>query len=234
MIIPLPYYREDSLLQKPSENFDYVMTNPPFGKKSSITITNEEGIQKRESLTYERQDFWVTTSNKQLNFVQHVVSMLKADGKAAVVVPDNVLFEGGAGETVRKNLLQKTDLHTILRLPTGLFYAQGVKANVIFFDNKPASKNPWTKEVWIYDFRTNQHFTLKTQQLKYEHLKDFIECYNPKNRFKRKETECFKKFTYEEITARDKTNLDIFWLKDEVIRRYGQSSRSGYLSTGNS
>ena len=206
-------YREDSLLQKPSENFDYVLTNPPFGKKSSITITNEEGIQKRESLTYERQDFWVTTSNKQLNFVQHVVSMLKADGKAAVVVPDNVLFEGGAGETVRKNLLQKTDLHTILRLPTGLFYAQGVKANVIFFDNKPASKEPWTKEVWIYDFRTNQHFTLKTQQLKYEHLKDFIECYNPKNRFKRKETECFKKFIYDEITARDKTNLDIFWLK---------------------
>ena len=208
-------FREDSLLQKPKENYDYVLTNPPFGKKSSITITNEEGNQKRESLTYERQDFWVTTSNKQLNFVQHVVSMLKADGKAAVVVPDNVLFEGGAGETVRKNLLQKTDLHTILRLPTGLFYAQGVKANVIFFDNKPASKNPWTKEVWIYDFRTNQHFTLKTQQLKYEHLKDFIECYNPKNRFKRKETECFKKFTYEEITARDKTNLDIFWLKDE-------------------
>ena len=205
------------MLQKPKENYDYVLTNPPFGKKSSFTITNEEGIQKKDTLSYERQDFWVTTSNKQLNFVQHVVSMLKPDGKAAVVVPDNVLFEGGAGETVRKNLLQKTDLHTILRLPTGLFYAQGVKANVIFFDNKPASKNAWTKEVWIYDFRTNQHFTLKTQQLKYEHLQDFIKCYNPKNRFKRKETECFKKFTYEEITARDKTNLDIFWLKDESL-----------------
>ncbi len=209
--------REDSLLQKPKENYDYVLTNPPFGKKSSFTITNEEGIQKKDTLSYERQDFWVTTSNKQLNFVQHVVSMLKPDGKAAVVVPDNVLFEGGAGENVRKNLLQKTDLHTILRLPTGLFYAQGVKANVIFFDNKPASKNTWTKEVWIYDFRTNKHFTLKTQQLKYEHLQDFIKCYNPKNRFKRKETECFKKFTYEEITARDKTNLDIFWLKDESL-----------------
>ena len=209
--------REDSLLQKPKENYDYVLTNPPFGKKSSFTITNEEGIQKKDTLSYERQDFWVTTSNKQLNFVQHVVSMLKPDGKAAVVVPDNVLFEGGAGETVRKNLLQKTDLHTILRLPTGLFYAQGVKANVIFFDNKPASKNAWTKEVWIYDLRTNQHFTLKTQQLKYEHLQDFIKCYNPKNRFKRKETECFKKFTYEDITARDKTNLDIFWLKDESL-----------------
>ncbi|MBU2445449.1 MAG: SAM-dependent methyltransferase, partial [Bacteroidetes bacterium] len=113
--------------------------------------------------------------------------------------------------------LQKTDLHTILRLPTGIFYAQGVKANVIFFDNKPASKNPWTKEVWIYDFRTNQHFTLKTNTLKYEHLEDFIKSYNPKNRFKRTETEQFKKFTYDEIISRDKTNLDIFWLKDESL-----------------
>lgn len=212
-----PIMREDSLLSKPKLNYDYVLTNPPFGKKSSITITNEEGIQKRETLTYERQDFWVTTSNKQLNFVQHIVSMLKPNGSAAVVVPDNVLFEGGAGETVRKNLLQKTDLHTILRLPTGIFYAQGVKANVIFFDNKPASKTPWTKEVWIYDLRTNQHFTLKTQQMKYEHLEDFVKSYNPKNRFKRKETERFKKFTYDEIIARDKTNLDIFWLKDESL-----------------
>jgi len=136
---------------------------------------------------------------------------------AAVVVPDNVLFEGGAGETVRKNLLQKTDLHTILRLPTGIFYAQGVKANVIFFDNKPAGKTPWTNDIWIYDLRTNQHFTLKTQQMKYEHLKDFIKSYSPKNRFKRTESECFKKFTYDEIVARDKTNLDIFWLKDESL-----------------
>ncbi len=212
-----PIERADSLLTAPSEKFDYVLTNPPFGKKSSITISNEDGTQSKETLTYERQDFWTTTSNKQLNFVQHVRSMLKADGKAAVVVPDNVLFEGGAGETVRRRLLETTDLHTILRLPTGIFYAQGVKANVIFFDNKPASKNPWTKEVWIYDLRTNIHFTLKTQQMKFEDLKDFIDCYNPKNRFKRKETERFKKFTYEEITARDKTNLDIFWLKDESL-----------------
>ncbi|HET54025.1 MAG TPA: SAM-dependent DNA methyltransferase, partial [Ignavibacteria bacterium] len=201
----------------PKTNYDYVLTNPPFGKKSSITITNEEGIQKRETLMYERQDFWVTTSNKQLNFVQHIVSMLKPDGRAAVVVPDNVLFEGGAGETVRKNLLTRTDCHTILRLPTGLFYAQGVKANVIFFDNKPASKTPWTKEVWIYDLRTNQHFTLKTQQMKYEHLEDFVKAYNPKNRFKRTESERFKKFSYDEIISRDKTNLDIFWLKDESL-----------------
>ncbi len=212
-----PIERADSLLAAPSEKFDYVLTNPPFGKKSSITITNEDGTQSKETLTYERQDFWTTTSNKQLNFVQHVRSMLKPDGKAGVVVPDNVLFEGGAGETVRKELLKSTDLHTILRLPTGIFYAQGVKANVIFFDNKPASKNPWTKEVWIYDLRTNIHFTLKTQQMKYEDLKDFIKCFNPQNRFKRKETERFKIFTYDEIIARDKTNLDIFWMKDESL-----------------
>ncbi|MHB8580406.1 MAG: class I SAM-dependent DNA methyltransferase [Ignavibacteriaceae bacterium] len=212
-----PIERADSLLTAPAEKFDYVLTNPPFGKKSSITISKEDGTQSKETLTYERQDFWTTTSNKQLNFVQHVRSMLKSDGKAAVVVPDNVLFEGGAGETVRKRLLETTDLHTILRLPTGIFYAQGVKANVIFFDNKPASKNPWTKEVWIYDLRTNIHFTLKTQQMKFEDLQHFINCYNPKNRFKRKETERFKKFTYDEIAARDKTNLDIFWLKDESL-----------------
>lgn len=212
-----PIERADSLLASPSQKFDFVLTNPPFGKKSSITISNEDGTQSKDTLTYERQDFWTTTSNKQLNFVQHVRSMLKADGKATVVVPDNVLFEGGAGETVRKELLKSTDFHTILRLPTGIFYAQGVKANVIFFDNKPAAKTPWTKEVWIYDLRTNIHFTLKTQQMKYEDLKDFVERYNPNNRFKRKETERFKKFTYDEIIARDKTNLDIFWLKDESL-----------------
>ncbi|MGA7836582.1 MAG: class I SAM-dependent DNA methyltransferase, partial [Ignavibacteriaceae bacterium] len=145
-----PIDRADSLLKSPAKKYDYVLTNPPFGKKSSFTITKDDGTQGKESLTYERQDFWTTSSNKQLNFIQHVRSMLKADGKAAVVVPDNVLFEGGAGETVRKRLLEMTDLHTILRLPTGVFYAQGVKANVIFFDNKPAAKTSWTKETWIY------------------------------------------------------------------------------------
>jgi type I restriction enzyme M protein len=212
-----PVKRADSLISTTSEKYDYVLANPPFGKKSSVTITNEKGEQEKETLTYNRQDFWVTTSNKQLNFVQHIRTMLKFDGKAAVVVPDNVLFEGGAGETLRKRLLENTDLHTILRLPTGVFYAQGVKANVIFFDNKPASKNPWTKEIWYYDLRTNKHFTLKTDPLKHEDLQDFINCYNPDNRFKRKESERFKKFTYDEIIARDKTSLDIFWLKDDSL-----------------
>jgi len=212
-----PITRNDALIADPGERFDYIFTNPPFGKKSSMTFTNEEGRQEKEDLVYNRQDFWTTTSNKQLNFVQHVRTLLKTDGKAAVVVPDNVLFEGGAGETVRKKMLETTDLHTILRLPTGIFYKPGVKANVIFFDNHPASKNSWTKEVWIYDLRTNIHFTLKENKMKFDDLQDFIGCYQPENRHLRKEAERFRKFTYNEIISRDKTSLDIFWLKDKSL-----------------
>ena len=208
---------DDSLAAPPSTNYDMVLTNPPFGKKSSITIVNEEGEQSRETLTYYRDDFWATTSNKQLNFLQHVKSLLKVPGRAAIVVPDNVLFEGGAGETVRRKLLHECDVHTLLRLPTGIFYAQGVKANVLFFDRKPASETPWTKTLWIYDFRTNQHFTLKTNSLKRADLDDFVACYDPKNRHDRKETDRFKSFAYEDLLKRDKINLDIFWLKDESL-----------------
>jgi type I restriction enzyme M protein len=151
--------------------------------------------------------------------------MLKTTGVAAVVLPDNVLFEGGAGETVRKKLLETTDLHTILRLPTGIFYAQGVKANVVFFDNKPASKDPWTKEIWVYDYRTNIHHTLKKNPLNDAVLKDFIACYHPVNRHQRKETfnaetnpeGRWRKFSYDDIIARDKTSLDISWLKDKSL-----------------
>ena len=215
----------DALIAASDTRYDYVLANPPFGKKSSQTFTNEGGEQEKEDLTYNRQDFWATTSNKQLNFVQHIRSMLKETGKAAVVIPDNVLFEGGAGETVRKKLLETTDVHTILRLPTGIFYANGVKANVVFFDNKPSAKTPWTKEIWVYDYRTNIHHTLKKNPLKLEDLSDFIKCYNPENRFKRKETfdaainpeGRWRKFSYEEIIARDKTSLDITWLKDKSL-----------------
>lgn len=207
----------DALTADPGERYDIVLTNPPFGKKSSITIVNGEGKSDRESLTYERRDFWATTSNKQLNFLQHVKTLLKQNGKAAIVVPDNVLFESGAGETVRKKLLETCDVHTLLRLPTGLFYAQGVKANILFFDKKPASEKPWTEKLWIYDLRTNMHFTLKTNSLKYEDLQDFIKCYNPENRHDRKESERFKAFTYDELMKRDKVSLDIFWLKDESL-----------------
>jgi type I restriction enzyme M protein len=216
----------DSLISDPGDRFDIVLTNPPFGKKSSITIVNGEGKADKESLVYERQDFSATTSNKQLNFLQHVKTITKINGKVGIVVPDNVLFEGGAGETVRKKLLAECDVHTLLRLPTGLFYAQGVKANVLFFDRKPASEKPWTEKLWIYDLRTNMHFTLKTNPLRYEHLQDFIKCYHPESlpasrgqagRRERKAIDRFKAFSYDELMQRDKVSLDIFWLKDESL-----------------
>lgn len=215
----------DALVAASPASYDYVLANPPFGKKSSMSFTNDEGEQETDDLTYNRQDFWATTSNKQLNFVQHIRSMLKTTGKAAVVVPDNVLFEGGAGETIRRKLLETTNLHTILRLPTGIFYAQGVKANVLFFDNREASPKPWTKDVWFYDYRTNVHHTLKKKPLRFDDLAEFIKCYNPENIHKRKATWDEKKnpegrwraFSYKELMARDKASLDVFWLKDKSL-----------------
>lgn len=220
----VPIRRNDSLLCDPNERFDYVLTNPPFGKRSSYSIENEEGEQEKEDLTYNRQDFWATSSNKQLNFVQHIHTLLKIGGTAAVVVPDNVLFEGGAGEIIRKKLLQTTNLHTILRLPTGIFYKPGVKANVIFFEKGVTSPKPQTKDIWIYDFRTNVHFTLKKRPLKIEDLQEFIECYKPENIQVRQENYSeenpsgrWRKYRYEDIVKRDKTSLDIFWVKDKAL-----------------
>ncbi len=215
----------DALVADSGVRVDYVLANPPFGKRSSMSFTNEAGEQQKDDLTYNRQDFWATTSNKQLNFVQHIRTMLKTTGRAAVVVPDNVLFEGGAGETVRRRLLETTELHTILRLPTGIFYAHGVKANVLFFDNREASPDPWTDEVWYYDYRTNVHHTLKKKPMRFEDLQEFINCYNPINRHERVETwhesenpdGRWRRFSYDEIVARDKTSLDIFWLKDASL-----------------
>ncbi|MDB2514624.1 type I restriction-modification system subunit M [Alphaproteobacteria bacterium] len=215
----------DALTVAAPRTYDYVLANPPFGKKSSMTITNSDGTQDTEDLTYNRQDFWTTTSNKQLNFVQHIKTMLKTNGAAAIVVPDNVLFEGGAGEIVRKQLLQTSDVHTILRLPTGIFYSAGVKANVVFLQNHEASADPWTKGIWYYDYRTNIHHTLKQKPMTRADLEEFVTCYNPDNRFERSETwhedtnpeGRWRKYSYEEIMARDKTSLDIFWLKDKSL-----------------
>jgi type I restriction enzyme M protein len=207
----------DSLAADPGDRFDMVLTNPPFGKKSSFVVVNDEGEAERDSLVVIRDDFWATTSNKQLNFVQHIKTLLKINGRAAVVVPDNVLFEGGAGETIRRKLLHECEVHTLLRLPTGVFYAQGVKANVLFFDRRPASERPWTENLWIYDLRTNKHFTLKTNPLGRADLDDFVACYNADNRHERAETERFRRFSYAEVVGRDKANLDIFWLRDESL-----------------
>lgn len=207
----LPVVTKDALAGKHGE-YDIVLANPPFGKKSSVTILNDAGEQTKESLVINRDDFWASTSTKQLNFLQHIFTILKQHGRAAVVLPDNVLFEGGAGETIRRVLLKQADVHTLLRLPTGIFYAQGVKANVLFFDRKPAQEKPWTEKLWIYDLRTNKHFTLKRGD-----LDEFVACYNLKSRHKRSESERFKSFTYDELLKRDKVNLDIFWLKDEAL-----------------
>ena len=214
----------DALVADDGLRVDYVLANPPFGKKSSMTITNREGEAEKQDMSYNRQDFWETTSNKQLNFLQHIKTMLRINGEAAVVLPDNVLFEGGAGEAVRKQLLKTTELHTILRLPTGIFYAPGVKANVLFFTNKPASKEAWTREVWFYDYRTNIHHTPKKLVMNVQHLQEFIDLYQSDNIHKRKATHSddnpegrWRKYSYDEIIARDKTSLDIFWIKDQSL-----------------
>lgn len=219
-----PIHVDDSLANKPSATYDIVLTNPPFGKKSSVTFITEEGEVKREAQTIVRDDFWTSTSNKQLNFVQHVHKLLTMHGRAAVVVPDNVLFEGGAGETVRRKLLAESDLHTILRLPTGIFYAQGVKANVLFFDRKPGRERPWTERVWFYDYRTNIHHTLKQNPLQRADLDEFVSVYNPANRHERAATWSedtpdgrWRDYSIEDILGRDKVNLDIFWLRDESL-----------------
>ncbi len=211
-----PVVTKDALASKHGE-YDMVLANPPFGKKSSVTIVNGVGEQQKESLVINRDDFWASTSNKQLNFLQHIFTILKQHGRAAVVLPDNVLFEGGVGETIRRELLKQADVHTLLRLPTGIFYAQGVKANVLFFDRKPASETPQTQKLWIYDLRTNLHFTLKENPLKRTDLDDFVKCYHSKNRHERKETERFKRFSYDDLLKRDKVNMDTFWLKDESL-----------------
>lgn len=220
-----PVQVHDSLKADPGDRFSMVLTNPPFGKKSSVAVVNEEGKMEKQDDTIVRDDFWASTKNKQLNFLQHVKTLLEINGRAAIVVPDNVLFEGGAGERVRRKLLHECEVHTLLRLPTGVFYAQGVKANVLFFDRKPASEKPWTKKLWIYDLRTNMHFTLKTNPLGRSDLDEFVKCFNPENRHKRRATWSedkkpdgrWRAYGYDEIIKRDKVSLDIFWLKDESL-----------------
>lgn len=208
-----PVYQGDALSGDNDKRFDVVLTNPPFGKKSSYKVVGEDGQVSTERENYEREDFKFTTSNKQFNFLQHIMTVMEANGRAGVVLPDNVLFEAGrAGEGIRKRLLEGFNFHTLLRLPTGIWYSPGVKANVLFFDKRPASKEAQTKELWVYDYRTNIHKTLKTKLLVRSDLDDFVRCYQ-----ERKETERFKRFTYDELVARDKLNLDIFWLKDDSL-----------------
>jgi len=215
---PSPIDVKDALTADPGDRWSVVLANPPFGTKSATKMIGEDGKTTTSNLEIVRDDFWVTTANKQLNFVQHIKTILNINGRAGVVLPDNVLFEGGAGETLRKRLLKEFDVHTLVRLPTGIFYAGGVKANVLFFDKRPASDTPWTEKLWVYDLRINQHFTMKQNPLRRKHLDEFVECYKPgRPRGERVESERFKAFTYDELMARDKANLDLVWLKDDSI-----------------
>lgn len=208
-----PVEQADTLASDRGERFNVVLTNPPFGKKSSYKVVGEDGSVTTERENYEREDFKFTTSNKQLNFLQHIMTILEANGRAGVVLPDNVLFEANrAGEGIRRRLLEGFNFHTLLRLPTGIWYSPGVKANVLFFDKRPASRDAQTKELWVYDYRTNVHKTLKTKRLTDTDLNDFVDCFH-----KRKETERFRRFSYADLIARDKLNLDIFWLKDNNL-----------------
>lgn len=208
-----PVYQGDALAADNGRRFNVVLTNPPFGKKSSYKVVGEDGSVTTERESYEREDFKFTTSNKQFNFLQHIMTILDTNGRAGVVLPDNVLFEAGrAGEGIRKRLLESFNFHTLLRLPPGIWYSPGVKANVLFFDKRPASRDVQTRELWVYDYRTNIHKTLKTKRLSHADFDDFIRCY-----CERKETERFRRFTYEELVQRDKLNLDIFWLKDDSL-----------------
>jgi type I restriction enzyme M protein len=209
----------DSLKNPLETKVDIVLANPPFGKSSSDIPTNDKLLSKKEGY-FLREDFWITTSNKQLAFIQHIYNILSETGKAAVVLPDNVLFEGGAGEIIRRKLLEKTNLHTILRLPTGIFYAQGVKANVLFFDVNNTTEIG-TKEIWYYDYRTNVHHTPKKNPLQYESLRNFVDSYSALDLTKRKETWSeknpdgrWRKFKYSDLIQLDKVNLDITWIKD--------------------
>ena len=195
-----PILCQDSLEKAPDTLVDVILANPPFGTRPA------------GSVDIDRQDFYVETKNNQLNFLQHIMVMLKNTGRAAVVLPDNVLFEGGAGETIRKELLKNFNLHTILRMPTGIFYAQGVKANVLFFQ-----KGTPTKNVWYYDYRTGIKHTLATKPMQRQHLDDFVKCYHAENIAARQETERFKCYPVDELLARDKTSLDITWIKQTDI-----------------
>jgi type I restriction enzyme M protein len=214
----------DSLAAPWSREYTMILANPPFGKSQSVLFVNEAGDTEKDDAVVVREDFWTETSNKQLNFVQHMFSLLKINGRAAVVLPDNVLFEGGAGEKVRRNLLEKCNVHTLLRLPTGIWYSPGVKANVLFFDKKEGRPAPWTETLWVYDLRTNMHFTQKQSPITRRDFDEFVSCYRAGEMHRREATWSennpdgrWRSYSIYEIQKRDKLSLDLFWIKDQTL-----------------
>lgn len=235
----LPIACTDSLKHVPQTQVDVVLTNPPFGVRGSITYARDERpTRATDELTIVRPDFWVETANKQLNFIQHVVSLLKPGGRAGVVVPDNVLFEGGAGSVIRRHLMETCDVHTLLRMPTGLFYAQGVKANVLFFDRlaetKPTSAR---RKIWVYDLRAGNRFSLKANPLTAAYLEEFVQLFRPGAREEREEPRSgvndgssrWRAFDTDEILRTEECSLDIAW-SDELPARGGSLTRLDEIS----
>lgn len=196
----------DSLVKQPEVLYDVILANPPFGARPSGAIT------------LDRPDFYTPTSNNQLNFLQHMMLLLKNGGRAAIVLPDNVLFEGTAGKIIRKKLLTEFNLHTILRMPTGIFYKPGVKTNVLFF-----TKGQPTTDIWYYDYRTNIHHTLKQKPMKRSDLDDFVACYHAEDITQRQETYNaetnpngrWRRYSVDDFLRSDKISMDVTWIKPE-------------------
>ena len=234
-----PVLTQDSLAAPPAHTYDVVLTNPPFGKKSSMTVvTRRPSESEDEELVIHRDDLWVSTSNKELNFLQHVASILAPGGRAAVVVPDGVLSAGGAGETIRQRLLAEFDVHTLLRLPTGIFYAAGVSANVLFFNRPTQGEEIFDRKLWVFDLRTNKHFTLVGNRIERDDLDEFVLCFNAESRKGREATWSperpegrWRAYDYRELLHREKCSLDLSWLQDESVVRLGKSGALDELTS---
>lgn len=223
----LPITCEDSLKAPPARQVDVVLTNPPFGIKGSVTYAQGKSARPEDSLTIIRPDFWVQSANKQLNFLQHIVALLKPSGRAAVVVPDNVLFESGAAASVRRRLVETCRVHTILRLPPGLFYAAGVKSNVIFFDKSKKTGNKSSQRLWVYDLRSDKRFSLRTKPLQSEDLRDFVALYsNPS----REDGERHRSFEIAEVLSDPDCRLDLTWTDPAMRSRVPGLARLDELS----
>ncbi|MBK3399380.1 MULTISPECIES: class I SAM-dependent DNA methyltransferase [Methylobacterium] len=222
----LPIKIADSLSDSCQDNFDIILTNPPFGKRSSVSVVTRERDGAADTLTIFRGDFWVSTTNKELNFVQHVASVLAPYGRAAIVVPEGVLTGGGPSEIVRRNLLDRFDVHTLLRLPTGIFYAQSVNASVLFFDKVPLENLDPERRLWVYDLRTDMRFSMSGNRIEREDLDDFVLSYRPSDRTQRVATWSpetpagrWRSYSVAELLRRDKASLDLSWINDRARSR---------------
>lgn len=226
-----PITTMDSLADGSGQKLDIVLTNPPFGKKSSVSVLTDRRGRGTAELSVVREDFWVSTSNKELAFLQHVAVILNQPGRAAIVVPDGVLSAAGAGETIRRRLLEEYDVHTLLRLPTGIFYATGINANVLFFDRPQEAKRPQTSRLWVYDLRTDMHFTLVNNRLEERQLEEFVRCYCAHDRSLRQSTWSpeevkgrWRSYDYCELVERDQCNLDLFWIRSDDQDRFSSGT----------